>query len=490
MRRVWGPMSIVGYLLPRFGMQICITSSLLLPLMNLPERRLERLERRTPLSVQRDDLTVDYCLVGIQPQACRRDSRIHPGEVLVLPRPKLDSLLVLDDQRPVAVELQLVDPVVALGQRFTTCAAMGVTNAGLVRCGVERLPFGGGPRFFFWLVMGTRRTTDVLPRLLRHLHVELDRRELLGGHAELAQERQPARVRVEVGEHRVGGNRADSGIVVLDRPCPAIRRRGRSRPETPARRRWCRPIVFSYFSISSSSAASDSALPPERVIRHRQPDQAPALDRFLLDFRQAASASPFLSSTSPIIACVADSSRVSAQVGAIRRDSLVQTSGVVVGVGQLRSERLGSPDRGATRYSPSRDRLSSRPSRRADLAAAPMRSGLAGSSASACSRCSRRRREVPVVVHRDPAEAGVRRRVLRVERQRLLGRLARQSDALVGGPQADVHLPTSRHRPGPTHAGAYVRVDRERLLVQRDRLLERRWLCTGEPISRACRNSA
>ena len=28
----------------------------------------------------------------------------------------LDSLLVLDDQRPVAVELQLVDPVVALGQ--------------------------------------------------------------------------------------------------------------------------------------------------------------------------------------------------------------------------------------------------------------------------------------------------------------------------------------------------------------------------------------
>ena len=30
----------------------------------------------------------------------------------------------------------------------------GVTNAGLVRCGVERLPFGGGPRFFFWVVMG------------------------------------------------------------------------------------------------------------------------------------------------------------------------------------------------------------------------------------------------------------------------------------------------------------------------------------------------
>ena len=77
---------------------------------------LERLERWTPLSVKRDDLAVDYCLVGLQPQACRRDLPVHPGEVLVLPRPKLDSLLVLDDQRPVAIELQLVDPVVALGE--------------------------------------------------------------------------------------------------------------------------------------------------------------------------------------------------------------------------------------------------------------------------------------------------------------------------------------------------------------------------------------
>ena len=40
--------------------------------------------------------------------------------------------------------------------------------------------------------MGTRRTTDVLPRLVRHLHVELDRRELLRHFADVAQERQPA----------------------------------------------------------------------------------------------------------------------------------------------------------------------------------------------------------------------------------------------------------------------------------------------------------
>src|SRR5688572_12593160 len=77
---------------------------------------LERLKRWIPLSVQRDDLTVHYRLVGVQPQARRRDSPVHPAEVLVLPGSKLDSLPVLDDQGPVAVELQLVDPVVALRQ--------------------------------------------------------------------------------------------------------------------------------------------------------------------------------------------------------------------------------------------------------------------------------------------------------------------------------------------------------------------------------------
>ena len=47
---------------------------------------LERLERWTPLGVQRDDLAVDYRLVGLQPLARRRDPRIHRCEVLVLPR--------------------------------------------------------------------------------------------------------------------------------------------------------------------------------------------------------------------------------------------------------------------------------------------------------------------------------------------------------------------------------------------------------------------
>ena len=114
--------------------------------------RLERLPRRPARRSHRR-------LLPARPlSAARRDSPVHPREVLVLPGPKLDSQLVLDDQRPVAVELQLVDPLVALRSFFTTCAAMGVTNAGLVRCGVERLPFGGDPRFFFVVFIGNEWT--------------------------------------------------------------------------------------------------------------------------------------------------------------------------------------------------------------------------------------------------------------------------------------------------------------------------------------------
>ncbi len=72
-------MSIVGHLLPRFGMQICITSSLLLPRMNPPERRLECLERWAPPSFKRDDLAVDYRLVGLQQQAAAAE---HPRDTL------------------------------------------------------------------------------------------------------------------------------------------------------------------------------------------------------------------------------------------------------------------------------------------------------------------------------------------------------------------------------------------------------------------------
>src|SRR4030095_7234 len=106
---------------------------------------------------------------------------------------------------------------------------MGVTNAGGFRGGVERLPFGGGPRFFFWLVMGIRRATDVLPRLVRHLDVELDRRELVGRLSQPAQERERARIFMDVGEHWVDRNRAEAGI----RYCTALSSHANARSASP-----------------------------------------------------------------------------------------------------------------------------------------------------------------------------------------------------------------------------------------------------------------
>jgi hypothetical protein len=75
---------------------------------------LQCLERGPTLHVQRDNLTIHHCLIGVQLEACRHQSRVHPREILVLPRPDLDMIVVLDDQGSVAVELQLVGPVVAL----------------------------------------------------------------------------------------------------------------------------------------------------------------------------------------------------------------------------------------------------------------------------------------------------------------------------------------------------------------------------------------
>src|SRR5678815_4993656 len=55
-----------------------------------------------------------------------------------------------------------------------------------------------------------RSVTGRGTRSLRHPHVELDRRELLGGLAQSVQERKPARVRMEDDHHRVGEESAES----------------------------------------------------------------------------------------------------------------------------------------------------------------------------------------------------------------------------------------------------------------------------------------
>src|SRR5687768_12838924 len=70
-------------------------------------------------------------------------------------------------------------------------------------------------------MLSWRRPATRLFGLLWHLHVELDRCELLGGHSHSSSERQPARVRMEIRKHRVYGghsNREVFGVNCLVEP--------------------------------------------------------------------------------------------------------------------------------------------------------------------------------------------------------------------------------------------------------------------------------
>jgi len=80
--------------------------------------------------------------------------------------------------------------------------------------------------------------------------------------------------------------------------------------------------------------------------------------------------------------------------------------------------------------------------------------------------------EVVVAVHRDPAEPGMGRCVVRIDRKRLHGRLARLSKPLLVGQQALAHLAGEvRGQPVPRRDVAWI--DRQHLAVKRVGLLER-----------------
>src|SRR4026207_970423 len=183
---------------------------------------LERLERRAALSVQRDDLTVYNCLVCIQSRACRRDPPVHAGEVLVLPGPKLDSVPVLDDQGPVAVELQLVDPVVALGEALDHLGGHGRDERGAY-------PLRSRRRCFH------RERMYAASSLFRHLHVSMHVTVLCTGwiprieRTNQSQTKSPA----PVGRHLSGQPRArhscSSPTARTSWRNPAVLRDGRAR---------------------------------------------------------------------------------------------------------------------------------------------------------------------------------------------------------------------------------------------------------------------
>ena len=80
--------------------------------------------------------------------------------------------------------------------------------------------------------------------------------------------------------------------------------------------------------------------------------------------------------------------------------------------------------------------------------------------------------EVVVAVHRDQAETGVGRCVVRIDRQRLLRRLAGLGEALLAGQQALACL-VDEVAGQPVPRRGVARIDRQHLAVERVGLLER-----------------
>jgi hypothetical protein len=76
---------------------------------------LERLERGTTGCVDGDKLAVHDDRHRVQPAGGRGNGRVVVGQVPVVAGADLDVVAVLDQQRAIAVELDLIQPRVALG---------------------------------------------------------------------------------------------------------------------------------------------------------------------------------------------------------------------------------------------------------------------------------------------------------------------------------------------------------------------------------------
>ena len=100
---------------------------------------LERSEGRPARFVQRDDFAVEHALIR---QALQRfgDSRILVGKVVVVARAKLHPAAPLDCERAIAVELQLVYPLLSFGQRLAAQKEHGFDERCLRLAGLDLPP--------------------------------------------------------------------------------------------------------------------------------------------------------------------------------------------------------------------------------------------------------------------------------------------------------------------------------------------------------------
>lgn len=90
------------------------------PVLRMRASVLQGLERGSALLVHGNDFAVDDCLPRTQPPSCGREGRIHEREIFVVPRANLYAVAAFQEERAIAIELDLVEPLIALRQ-FRDC---------------------------------------------------------------------------------------------------------------------------------------------------------------------------------------------------------------------------------------------------------------------------------------------------------------------------------------------------------------------------------
>lgn len=76
---------------------------------------MQEIERWPPGLIKRDDLAVDHGFIG-EGRERLHDGGISSVEILAVPRSEMDLAVRLGGQGSIAVQLQLVCPIRALGQ--------------------------------------------------------------------------------------------------------------------------------------------------------------------------------------------------------------------------------------------------------------------------------------------------------------------------------------------------------------------------------------
>ena len=305
---------------------------------------------------------------------------------------------------------------------------------------------------------------------LRQRHLELDLRQLLRRLADLAQERQPAWVGVDLVEQVIRHDLGEAGVAVLDRLVEPRERLislaavGVDVGDVVGR-------VLLVLRDQRGERGVRVGLAPERVVGHRQADHLPDLARLLLDLRQRALRIALQQQRVAELGVRAAPARGEAQHGAERRDRRVEPAGQALVEAEV-GERCHVDRIAADEGLVERQRLVQAAERLEQRGAVAQHVQVRRIERQRAIEVLRRTGEIVVAIHRDTAEPGVGRRVLRIDRERLHRRLAGLGIPLLVGQQAHARL-VGEVAGQPVPRRGVARIDRQYLAVQRVGLLER-----------------